>query len=213
MSNFNIWGQITLMIRNIEARKTHLKALSGTILESISDLETATDILREEKQKLEKIGEYYRKVEADLADKRAEQQSLDDEVTTLRTQPGIEAILKGKISQSKRTKHGSQQPSSSRTSPSVMIGDQSVQTQIPLRGSILGKPRRRYADIEESDDDDFINDVSLRNRILRKDIIAGDKNPAKDTVEDGALQDVDMLENEGVDGRGDEDFQMGEVLS
>jgi hypothetical protein len=200
MSNFNIWGQITLMIRNIQARQTHLKALSGAILKTIEDLEKSTKILRQEKKELEKIGDYYRRVEADLSNKQGEQQSLNDKITTLRTQPGIEAILKGKISQSKRIRHGSEQPSSSLPSPSVITGDQSLQTQIPPRGSILENPRRRYADIEESDDDDFVDNLSLRNRILRKDVTEDDKNPEKDIAEDGALKDVDVSENEGVDG-------------
>jgi hypothetical protein len=164
MTELNIWGQITLMRRNVEARRSHLISLAGTTIREIENLEQVEFDLKRDTEDLEVALQYYKQVEETLRNKKREVDGLRRNVDELRQHPGITA----KSSGTSILQRGSGTPLPSHSLKSQSRSDSqepkfsTATTTLRDSLALLKSHQKRRFEIEESDasSDDSIPDTS-----------------------------------------------------
>ena len=191
MTELNIWGQITLMRRNIETRRSHLISLTGSILAEIKDLDKVEINLKQDMQNLQVALQYYNEVEETLRKKQTEINELRRNIDELRQHPGITAKSSGAsvLHRGGSTSFLSHTLSQSRSVTQYHETPPSAKTIYETLANLKGRPKRRR-DIEESSEssDDSIPDTSGAGKTQD-----GDTSRGNNEVEEN--RDVEVNEN------------------
>jgi hypothetical protein len=93
MTNFNIWGQIALMIQRVRRRREHFVALAAAVQQATLQADEQLTELKLERDDLRRAEEHYNETLLTLQ-KKEQDKMLRREINALKSRPGVQNTAK-----------------------------------------------------------------------------------------------------------------------
>lgn len=94
MTNFNIWGQIALMIQRVRRRKEHFVALAAAVAQATLQADEQLNELKLERDDLRRAEEHYNETLLVLQKKKEQDKAIRREINDLKSRPGVQNTAK-----------------------------------------------------------------------------------------------------------------------
>ena len=94
MTNFNIWGQIALMIQRVCRRREHFVALAAAVTQATLQADEQLTELKLERDDLRRVEEHYNETLLTLQKKKEQDKTFHREINDLKSRPGVQNTAK-----------------------------------------------------------------------------------------------------------------------
>jgi hypothetical protein len=94
MTNYNIWGQTSLMIQRLEDKREHFLALCAVAQREVHRIDHSIETLKQVKGELKEAEGYLNEVRAKINERTRKREALQEEVNELRSTKGITLAAK-----------------------------------------------------------------------------------------------------------------------